>query len=150
VLLLELVIVLVDLRPEFDFLDLDHFLVLARFARPLLFLVLVFPEVHDAADRRHGRRRDLDQIEPLLLGNGQGLRRRHDAELRARVVDHADLADPDAFVDPYAIVAAGTSVKSDNGLLTSYWSGARRSTLSANAQVSTFNAHVSTVSRIDR
>ena len=31
----------------------------------------------------------------------------------ARVVDDADFADPDAFVDPRAVVAAGTSVESD-------------------------------------
>ena len=84
VLLLELVIVLVHLRTELDLLDLDDLLVLPRLARALLLLVLVLPEVHDAADRRHGRRRDLDQVEPLLLGDGQGLRRRHDAELLRR------------------------------------------------------------------
>ena len=37
----------------------------------------------------------------------------------AGVVDHADFADADALVDPHAIVAAGTSVESDNGLLLS-------------------------------
>ena len=42
----------------------------------------------------------------------------------AGVVDDPDFADADAFVDPHAIVAAGTSVESDNGLLTielDYW-----------------------------
>src|ERR1019366_5719418 len=51
--------------------------------------------------------------EPLLLGNRQRLRRRHDAELRAGVVNHADFADTNAFVDPRAVVSAGTSVESD-------------------------------------
>ena len=114
VLLLELVVVLVDLRPELDLLDLDHLLVLLGLARALLLLILVLPEVHDAADRRHGRRRDLDQVEPLLLRDGQSLRRRHDAELCAGVVDHPDFADADAFVDAYAVVASWTSVESDN------------------------------------
>ena len=115
--LLELVIVLVDLRSELDFLDLDDVLMLLRFPGALLLLVLILAEVHDPADRRHGRRRDLDQVEPLLLGDGQRLRRRHDAELLAGIVDDTDFADTNAFVDARAIVAAGTSVESDNGLL---------------------------------
>ena len=65
-LLLELVVVLVDFRPELDFLDLDDLLVLLRFARALLLLALVLAEIHDAADRRNGGRRDLDQVESLL------------------------------------------------------------------------------------
>ena len=112
-LLLELVVVLVDLGAELDLLDLDHLLVLPSFARALLLLVLILAEIHDAADRRHRRRRDLDQVEPFLLGNRQGLRRRHDAELRAGVVNYPDFADPDAFVDPRAVISAGTSVESD-------------------------------------
>ena len=70
VLLLELVVVLVDLRPELDFLDLDHLLVLLRLARPLLLLVLILAVVHDPADRRHGGGRDLHEVEALLLGRG--------------------------------------------------------------------------------
>src|SRR6185436_9924010 len=105
VLLLELVIVFVDLRPELDLFDQDHFLVTLRLATALLFLVLVLPEIHDAADRRYGRRRNLDQVESLLLGDRQCLRRRHDAELLAGVIDDADFADADSFVDPYAIIA---------------------------------------------
>src|SRR5437773_3627487 len=120
VLLLELVVVLVDFRAEFDLLDLDHLLVLAGLARALLLLVLVLPEIHDAADRRHGRRRDLDQVEPLLLGDREGLWRRHDAELRAGVVDHPDFADPAAFVHSGAVVAAWTSVESDKASLRGY------------------------------
>src|SRR3954471_9731795 len=81
VLLLELVVVLVHLRPELDFLDLDDLLVLLRRPRALLFLVLIAPEVHDAADRRHGCRRNLDQVETFRPRDGQRLRRRHDAEL---------------------------------------------------------------------
>ena len=87
------------------------------FARPLLLLVLILPEVHDPADRRHRGRRDLDEVETLLLGYRQGLRRRHDAELLPGVVDDADFADADAFVHPNAVVTPWASVESDNGLL---------------------------------
>src|SRR6185436_10957640 len=119
VLLLELVVVLVHLRPELDFLDLDDLLVLLRRPRALLFLVLIAPEVHDAADRRDRRRGDLHEVEPLLPRDGQRLRRRHDPELRSVLVDDADFPDSDAFVHPRAIVAPRTAIKSDNGLLRS-------------------------------
>src|SRR5436190_15221637 len=117
VLLLELIVVLVDLRPELDLLDQDHLLVLLGLPAPLLLLVLELAEVHDAADRRHRRRRDLDEVESFLPCDGQGLRRRHDAELLAGVVDDADFADPDALVDPHAIVAAGTTGECDKASL---------------------------------
>jgi hypothetical protein len=58
--------VFVDLRPELDFLDLDLFLVLLGLPGALLLQVLEAPVVHDAADGRHGRGRDLDEVEPLL------------------------------------------------------------------------------------
>ena len=61
--------------------------------------------------------RDFDQVEPLLLGDGQRLRRWHDTELLAGIVDHADLPDADAFVDPRAVVTAGTAIESDKNLL---------------------------------
>ena len=57
--------------------------------------------------RRHRRRRDLDEVEALLPGDRQRLRRRHDAELLARVVDHADFPYPDALVGANAIIATG-------------------------------------------
>src|SRR6185503_20955041 len=56
VLLLEVVVVLVDLRAELDLLDLDHPLVLFRLAAALLLLVLVLAEIHDSADRRYRSR----------------------------------------------------------------------------------------------
>ena len=116
-LLLEVVIVHVDLRPELDLLDLDHALVLLGLASALLLLVLVLAEVHDPADRRHRGRRDLDEVEALLLRDDQRLRRRHDAELLSGFVDHADLADPDALVGAHAIVTSGRTVESDIVLL---------------------------------
>ena len=106
-LLLELIIVFVHLRTELDLFDFDDLLVLSRLAGALLLLVLVLPEVHDAADRRHGRRRDLDEVESLLLRNRKRLRRRHDAQLLPRVVDDADFPNADAFVDADTVVSSG-------------------------------------------
>ena len=63
----------------------------------------------------------------------------------AGVVDHADFADADAFVDAHAVVTAGTSVESDNCLLTLTSSaaatdGAVRPSLSLTALVRDFLA----------
>jgi hypothetical protein len=116
VLLLEIVIVLVDLRAEFDLLDLDHPLMLLGFARPLLLLVLVLAEIHDPADRRHRRRRDLDEVEPLLLGDGNSLRRRHDPELLPGLIDDANFTDPNTLVGADAVVTTGRTIECDNFL----------------------------------
>ena len=104
VLLLELIIVLVDLRPELDLFDVDYFLVFLGLARALLLLILILAEIHDPAHRRYGRGRDLDQVQSFLLGNGQRLRRRHDAELLAVIIDYANFPNPDSFVDANTIV----------------------------------------------
>ena len=106
VLLLELVVVFVHLRTELDFLDLDDLLVLSSLARALLLLVLVLPEVHDPADGWDRSGGDLDEIEPFLLGDRERLRRRHDAELLARIVDDPDFPHADAFVGADAVVPA--------------------------------------------
>ena len=107
VVLLELVIVLVHLRAELDFLDLDHLLVALRFAGPLLLLVLILAVVHDPADRRHGGRRDFDQVEAFLSGKDESLGRRHDAELLPRVVDYADFTDSNPLIDAEPVVTTG-------------------------------------------
>ncbi len=92
---------------------LDHPLVLFRFAAALLLLVLVLAEVHDSADRRYRSRGDLDEVEPLLLGDGQRGRRRHDPELLSRLVDHADFTDTDALVGANAIITSGRTIECD-------------------------------------
>src|SRR5688572_25916813 len=107
VVLLELVIVLVHLRTELDFLDLDHLLVALRFPGPLLLLVLILAVVHDSTDGRHGGRRDFDQVEAFLAGKDKSLGRRHDAQLLPRVVDYADFTNPDALVDAQPVVTTG-------------------------------------------
>src|SRR5262245_13072998 len=113
VFLLELVVVLVHLGTELDFLDLDDLLMPSCFAGPLLLLVLILAEIHDAADRRACRRRDLDEVEALLLRDGQRLGRRHDAELLPGVVDDANFSYPDSLVHADAIVASRSSIECD-------------------------------------
>ena len=107
VLLLEVVIVHIDFRPELDLLDLDHPLMLLGLASALLLLVLILPKIHDLADRGHCGRRNLDQVETLLPRNDQCLRGRHEAKLFAGVVDDTDFADPNPFVGAHAVVTSG-------------------------------------------
>ena len=113
VLLLEVVIVLIHLWTKLDLFDLDHALVLLRLAGALLLLILVLAEVHDSADRRDRSGGDLDQIEPLLLGDGQRGGRWHDPELLTGLVDHADFSNTDALVGANAVVTSGRTIESD-------------------------------------
>src|SRR5690606_13055994 len=119
VLLLELIVVFVNLRPELDLLHQNHLLVLLCRPRALLLLVLELAEVHDPAHGRDGRRRNFDEVESLGARQLQGLRRRHDAELRASFVNHADFTHTDPFVDPSPIIASWAAIVSDNYLLNS-------------------------------
>src|SRR5262249_45744936 len=74
------------------FLELARGDFLARLLRLLLLRVPVLAVVHDAAHRRIRGRRDLDQVELLLIGDPLRVERRHDAELPAVRVDDPDLA----------------------------------------------------------
>jgi hypothetical protein len=96
---LELKVMFVDLRTEFDLFDVYVLLTFSGLRLPLGLLVEVLTRVHDATNRRIGVRRDLDEIESLLLGYGQRLGRRHDAELRTVFVYHPHLTRADALVD---------------------------------------------------
>jgi len=118
VLLLEVVVVLVHFGTELDFLDLDRLLVLPRLTGPLLLVVLIAAVVGDATHRRHGRGRDLHEIESLGARDANGVLRGHDAQLGAGFVDDAHFADADSVVDPHPIVPARrpASVECDNYL----------------------------------
>ncbi len=99
-LLLELVVVLVDLRPEFDLLDLDRALVLPRIMDLPCELVLVLTEVQDPAHRRCCLRRDFHKIEVPLMGKLQRVNRRHDPKLNPILVDHSNFANANSFIHP--------------------------------------------------
>ena len=74
-------------------------LVFPRFLFPLRLLETVLAVIHDTADRRRGRRRDLDQVEFLFVGEPLRFTRRHHTELFPVGPNQADLAVPDLFVD---------------------------------------------------
>src|SRR5215217_2960135 len=92
-------IVVVDLRPDANFFQLDHVLVSTRLA---FFAALLVPElavIHDPANRRYGIRRDFDQVEsprPCHLHRVAG---GNDPDLLPFLVDEPDFADTNPFVD---------------------------------------------------
>src|SRR3989339_1061630 len=96
---LELKIMLFRFGAKFDFLHLDHGLLL--FGLVLLFRGLIFKltVVHDPANRRGGLAADLDQVEAFCLGCGAGCIAGHNAELLPFIVNDPDLACRDGEVD---------------------------------------------------
>jgi hypothetical protein len=92
------VVVFVYVDGELYFLDDDDLLLLAGSAIALVFFVEVFAVVLDFADGRDGVGRDLDEVEGAFAGHLQCVEGRHDAELFAVLVDHADFACADTLV----------------------------------------------------
>jgi hypothetical protein len=94
--------VFVDLRPKLDLLDQDDLLVLLGLSRPLRSWVLgILPKSMMRQTGGTAVGEISTRSRPFCLAMASALRRRHDAELGTRVVDDADLPDPDAFVDAY-------------------------------------------------
>jgi hypothetical protein len=112
VLLLGLVVVNVDLGTELDLLDFDLGLVLARELFLLGLLVLELPVVHNPAHGRVGKRRNLNQVEILLLGDSLGVRHRKDAQLAPINADKSALLGAYALVDPWFRAAADRQLTS--------------------------------------
>src|SRR5579872_307009 len=96
---LHLVIVAVDFRAKLDLAKLVMRLLLARFFVFLRLLVFQTSVIDDPAYGWNRCGRNLDEVESFVSCNLEGLFRRHHAELLPFVVDQADLADADLFVD---------------------------------------------------
>ena len=97
----------VDAGRHPDLLDLYHALILAGF---LLALGLLEPElavIHQLAYGGDSVGRDLDQIQPLLLGHAQRLLRGHEAKLLAGLRDQTDLFIPDLVIGLMTCVSDG-------------------------------------------
>src|SRR4029453_8629951 len=100
VALLRLVVVISDLRPELDLLDVDRNLVLSSELGLLLLLVAVLAVVHDPRDWRSRLSWDLDEVEILAVGVVERLLDRLHSELAPVLVDETDLRHADVLVDP--------------------------------------------------
>jgi hypothetical protein len=95
---------------------------LARRLLLLGHLVLEPPVVHDAADRRVGACGNLDQVEPLLLGETQRLVSREDPELLAVIEDDTDLGNADAVVDSILLGRSAITVSLGSASACRWWS----------------------------
>ena len=89
-----------DLGAEADLLEFDRSRATLGFLIPLGQLVLVLAVVEEPDDGRSGHRRDLDEVEIESSGHAQCVGNRLDPELVTVRTDEADLAGPDAVVDP--------------------------------------------------
>ncbi len=97
VLELEVVVVVIGLRAESDLLDLLLFLVSLGFFLLFLLVVEELLVVDDAAHGWCGSRRDLDEIQILLIGHSQGLLEGVDTLLYV-VANQANLLDSADFI----------------------------------------------------
>lgn len=102
---LELVVVVVGIGTELDFLDLDFVLLLFRLVLAFFFLVGVLAVVDYFGDRRYGRRRNENEIKPHLLGPLDPDRRRQDfrdaiGEYNAALAGANEVVDV-IFADPW-------------------------------------------------
>jgi hypothetical protein len=75
--------VLVDIRAELDFLDIDDLLFLARFIGAFLGFVFVFAVIENLANRRIDIRLNLDKVETGGIGTLKGILDGNNAELLA-------------------------------------------------------------------
>ena len=98
VVLLKLVIVLVGPWSELDLLDGNKRLFCFGFLLFLFLLVLILAEVDDPANGRLSLRRDFDQIQPFSASNLESLLWRHHTNLRAILINYADLANPYSLI----------------------------------------------------
>jgi hypothetical protein len=99
--------VIVDHGPELDLLDLDDLLLFAGFGLFLLLLEAVLAVIQDFADRRHGVRRNLDQIETGLGGLGQSVCDGDGSEVGAVRADQMNLFDADVLVGAWTVLLDG-------------------------------------------
>ena len=102
---LEVVIMVLDTRPELHFLDPDGVLLFPCLTSLPIRLVLVLPVVHhfDHGWTRVGS--DLNQIHRTYFGPFPGLVDRDDADLLTVVLNQPDGADPDLVVDTNSVLA---------------------------------------------
>lgn len=97
VVFLEFVIVIVGIRPEFEFLDLNHVLLLFCVVLLLFLFVLPLPVIHGLCHGWFRGGSDQDQVEPHILRLAHGGGGGHDLNGAVRE-DSANFFDPNRFV----------------------------------------------------
>ena len=96
---LHLIVVLVDVGVEFDFLDDGLVLVLLRLLLAPVLLVFELAVIHDAANGRGGVGVDFDQVESGVVGEPERLAGGDDADLRTVGTQASDFRRANARVD---------------------------------------------------
>jgi len=94
-----LVIMVINTRPELDFLDFNHLLPLAGLGGLFLFQKAEFAVIEDFADRGIGVRHDFDQIDTRLLRQTQRFHNVRCTAIQAFVINQLNLANSDVAVD---------------------------------------------------
>jgi hypothetical protein len=92
-------VVVVDLGPDANFFQFDDMLVAARLALFAALLVSELAVVHEPADRWHGIRRHLNQVEPPLARHLKRIEGGDHANLLTVLIDQPDLANPDTLIN---------------------------------------------------
>lgn len=99
VLGLDIAIVIVNFRPQTNFLQRHHMLF---FLAQLLFaflLVQIFPVIHDPADRRFRVRRNLHKVQSKVMGPKLGFLDINNTDLVIVFIDQADRIGSDPLID---------------------------------------------------
>ena len=100
VLELEVIVMIISLRPETDLLDSDLDLLGLDFLLLLLLLVEEFLVVKDFANRRLGGGRDLHEVKLHLIGQLKGLLGGVDTRVLNVIAYEAHLRDTDFVINP--------------------------------------------------
>lgn len=101
---LRLVVMIVRLGTELDFLDLNYGLVLFRLLLALFLLILELAVIHDLANGRIGIGSDLDKVKTFFLGNTKSFASVQNAQLFTVVVNNPYLRNSDPFVASNAVI----------------------------------------------
>ena len=99
-LLLGLIVVFIDINAKLYLFDGNNVLVLSGCAFLFFLLVEKFAEVHKPANRRLGGGGNFHQVQRFFPGDLESFPWGHDAELLARVINHANFTNPDPLVRP--------------------------------------------------
>ena len=112
---LNLAVMIVYLGAKANLLEGNDMLFLLAFFRLALLLVDPLSIIHNPADRRLGRRRDLDEIQARLVGPVLGLLDGDDADLLIVLINQPYGADADLLIDSKALFLADCKSFLNNG-----------------------------------
>ena len=117
----DFIIMRIGIWSKLDLFDLNNLLLFTRFAFPLLLFIFELAEIHDLAHGRVGIWRDLNQVQPGLIGHLHGTHWRDNADVSAISANQADFGGVDLFVDARAGIALRRRIMRSSGYGFSPW-----------------------------